>query len=66
MLNVVRFELMTDVVRQRVSVGIWVDGENLIDIIHRLETPWWAANGMAQPEGQYVWMPAISASAPVR
>jgi hypothetical protein len=48
------------------GVGIWVDGESLIDNIRRLEAPWWAKVGSTQPEGQYVWVPARTALLPRR
>ncbi len=48
------------------GVGIWVDGESLIDHIRRLEAPWWARIGSPQPEGQYVWVPARTALLPRR
>lgn len=48
------------------GVGIWVDGESLIDHIRRLEAPWWADIGSPQPDGQYVWVPALTALLPGR
>jgi hypothetical protein len=48
------------------GVGIWADGESLIDHIRRLETPWWAKVGSPQPDGQYVWVPARMALLPGR
>jgi hypothetical protein len=48
------------------GVGIWVDGESLIDHIRRMEASWWAGVGAPQPEGQYVWVPARTALLPRR
>ena len=65
-MNVVRFELRPAVAREGVGVGIWVDGESLIDTVRRLEAPWWAAIDAPQPDGQYVWVPARVALPPSR
>jgi hypothetical protein len=48
------------------GVGIWVDGESLIDRFRRLEAPWWAEVGSPQPGEQYVWVPARIALLPSR
>jgi hypothetical protein len=49
-----------------VGVGVWVDGQCLIDLVRRLESPWWQAVGSPHPDGQYVWVPARVALLPNR
>jgi hypothetical protein len=66
-MNVIRFALSPTVCYPSDSgVGIWVDGESLIDRIRRLEASWWASVGSPQPDGQYVWVPARTALLPQR
>jgi hypothetical protein len=66
-MNSVRFALSpTTCYPPDAGVGIWVDGESLIDHIRRLEAPWWAKDDTPQPDGQYVWVPARTALLPRR
>jgi hypothetical protein len=66
-MNAIRLALIPPASRpQDVGVGIWVDGESLIDRVRRLEAPWWAEVGSPQPDGQYVWVPARVALPPGR
>ncbi|MFO0812475.1 MAG: hypothetical protein U0796_04620 [Gemmatales bacterium] len=66
-MNVIRFELQPTVAHPHdVGVAIWIDGESLIDIVRRVEAPWWSVIDAPQPEGQYVWVPARVALPPSR
>jgi hypothetical protein len=66
-MNKIRFELSpTTAYPPDAGVGIWIDGESLIDGICRLEASWWERRGWPQPEGQYVWVPARAALLPAR
>lgn len=66
-MNTIRFALAPTVCYPPdAGVGIWIDGENLIDHIRQLEVPWWTGIGSPQPDGQYVWVPARTALLPRR
>lgn len=66
-MNVVRFELCPTVAHPAdLGVGIWVDDQNLIDSLRRLEARWWAAIDTPQPDEQYEWVPARVALPPSR
>jgi hypothetical protein len=66
-MNTIRFVLSSTVCYPSdLGVGIWVDGESLIDGIRRLEAPWWAKVGSPQPHRPYVWVPARTALLPGR
>lgn len=67
MLNTIRFELRSTLAHPPdQGVAIWIDGENLMDTICRLEGPWWRAINAPQPDGQYVWVAARTALLPSR
>jgi hypothetical protein len=67
LLNVIQLGLRTTVAHPTdLGVAIWIDGEDLIDVIRRLEVPWWAGIDAPQPEGQYVWVPARTALLPMK
>ena len=67
MLNSIRFQLRPTVAHPPdQGVAIWIDGENLMDTICRLEAPWWRAIDAPQPDGHYVWVPARIALLPSR
>jgi hypothetical protein len=66
-MNNIRFELRpTSACPPDLGVGIWIDGQSLIDTIRMSEAPWWSARGLPQPENQYAWVPARSALLPGR
>jgi hypothetical protein len=64
-MNTIRFGLSPTVAYPPdTGVGIWIDGESLIDRIRMLEASWWEKLEAPQPEGQYVWVPARMALLP--
>lgn len=66
-MNTIRFMLKPRVCfPQDIGVGIWVDGESLIELVCGLERSWWTKRGLSQPAEQYVWAPARSTLLPSR